>query len=673
MADWIGSAEDWFPYRAPGPTLEEYWHRIALPQARRAVVAAGVIPSPARTTLPLAAIVPGAKLPSPMQDLAVSIELSADDGAIMVLIEDQTGSGKTEAALLLAHRLMAARRADGLFIALPTMATANAMYARLRDAYRLLFADGAQPSLVLAHGRRALHDDFRRSILDRAATPQAAADDPAEDTASAQCAAWIADDRRRSFLADVGVGTIDQALLAVLPTRHAPLRLHGLRRRVLIIDEAHAYDAYMREELYRLVEFQAALGGSIIILSATLPLQTRNHLIAAFRRGAGGSGVSPTAKDYPLATTVTRTTFAEVPCSPRAGLVRRVSVERVGSRQDAVTAIAAASAAGMAVAWVCNAVDDAIEAAALLAEVGIRAELFHARFAIGDRLDREEEVLTRFGKASKPAERCGRVLVATQVVEQSLDLDFDLIVSDLAPIDLLIQRAGRLWRHSRVDRPCQEPRLMVLSPEPVATPDERWLGAALRRTGFVYPHHGLLWLTARTLFMAGEIAAPGDVRRLVETVYATDADLPAGLERSTSRAIGMVQAQRSLAWQNLLEWSKGYSRDAGAWDSDVRTPTRLGEEQIVLRLARWEDGRLAPWCQADSPTRMWALSEVSVARRRVLGVPAAARALAAAVTAMRASWRAWDAEIPILPLRRDGPGWVGDSFERARRHRVGPL
>ena len=141
--------------------------------------------------------------------------------------------------------------------------------------------------------------------------------------------------------------------------------------------------------------------------------------------------------------------------------VRTVEVERLEDIGNAIARIATAVRAGLAVAWVRNAVDDAIEAQAALRAAGIDADLFHARFAMGDRLDIEARVLERLGRTATGAQRQGRMLVATQVIEQSLDLDFDLMVSDLAPIDLLIQRAGRLWRHQRGDRPAaaDAPRL----------------------------------------------------------------------------------------------------------------------------------------------------------------------------------------------------------------------
>ena len=189
LADWLGSGRRWFsPVVAADHTdLQRYWREVALPRARKAAHDAGLFASPVSPGTGFARVFPEIKAPRAVQSWAETVPLP--DGATLFVIEDATGSGKTEAALVLAHRLMAAGRADGLFFALPTMATANAMYSRLSDAYGRLFAPGTQPSLVLAHGRRALHPGFRDSILDASADFSGDTFEPADQTAGAQCAA----------------------------------------------------------------------------------------------------------------------------------------------------------------------------------------------------------------------------------------------------------------------------------------------------------------------------------------------------------------------------------------------------------------------------------------------------------------------------------------------------
>lgn len=665
--DWLGSGRRWFqPVVAADYTdLHRYWGDIALPRARRAAADAGLLPSPLSREGGLARLFPGFD-PRPLQSWAEKVALP--EGPVLFTIEDATGSGKTEAAVVLAHRLMAAGKADGLFFALPTMATANAMYERLKNAYLRFFAPDTRPSLVLAHGRRRLHEGFTASILEKAAGSQNDAHEPADQTAGAQCAAWIADDRRKAFLAEIGAGTIDQAILAVLPTRHAPLRLLGLSRRVLIIDEAHAYDAYMTRELHGLLAFQAALGGSAIVLSATLTAKQRGELQAAFLGGLGADGPPDGAIDYPLATTISRSGILPSAYGPTPELGRRVAVERIADRKTAIAAIAEAARAGAAVAWVRNSVDDAIEAAEALRAAGFDARLFHARFAMGDRQDIEATVLRRFGPASAASERKGGVLVATQVIEQSLDLDFDLMVTDLAPADLVIQRAGRLWRHKRGERPIAGPRLLLLAPEPIDGPARDWLGPELRRTGFVYPDHALLWRSARALLGTGCIETPGGIRAPVEAAYDRDAPeaVPAGLARAANQAWGGDLAAAGIASQNVLKLDEPYKRSSGRWEPDLIVRTREEDAQIVFRLARAEDGAAAPWYPHKDQYRAWALSEVSVRRTRLKSAEADQL-----VEKAKKDWPVWDRDVPVLLLRPDGAGrWCGVGIDSREQRRL---
>jgi CRISPR-associated endonuclease/helicase Cas3 len=669
LADWIGSGR-WFPpvEAQTRSDLGTYWRSIALPQSRQALVEAGLTRSSVSPQGGMVALFPEIKTPRPLQQWVETVFLP--DGPTLFVIEDVTGAGKTEAAVVLAHRLILAGRGHGLFFALPTMATANAMYDRLRVTYSRLFASGSHPSLVLAHSRRLLNPHFTDSILVPAADWMLAeGPEPADQPAGAQCAAWIADDRRKVFLAEIGVGTLDQALLAVLPTQHATLRLLGLAQRILVVDEAHAYDAYMGEELKRLLRFHAAMGGSGIVLSATLTARQRHELSGAF---SAGLELSPdrdhATVTYPLATVVARAgvAFSGVPIS--AGLARSVAIERVDNAKAAADALAAAARAGAAVAWVRNAVDDAITAARLLRARGLDPMLFHARFAMGDRLDREVDVLRGFGKNSDVADRRGRVLVATQVVEQSLDLDFDMMVSDLAPADFVIQRAGRVWRHAGRARPVAHPRLLLFTPEPVAEPPRDWLGGELRLTGAVYGDHALLWRSARALLAAGAIVVPDNVRTLVEAAYDCDAPNaePPGLEHATRRARGEWLAARGVALQNLLALDEPYRREAGLWEPDVHTPTRLGEPQVTLRLARIERGQVVPWCTDADSLRAWALSELAVRAARVLR-PAQDPETEPLIKAVSNSWPRWDQEIPVLILRQMGSTWRSSVIDQQHR------
>lgn len=665
LADWIASAQRWFPYEGPNHDPKCYLATIARPRAEKALAEAGIgRASPARCLGMSSLLAPGAEA-SPLQRFVEELDLP--DGPVLVLVEEQTGAGKTEAALLLAHRLMAARGARGLYLALPTMATANAMFARMGSSGRRLFAEKEPPSLVLAHSRASLHPQFAALRMPFEEEGEKDEGDRG-DAGGREARAWLADDRRKAFLADLGVGTLDQALLAALPASFQALRLLGLAERVLVVDEAHAYDAYTTRLLAGLLRFQASLGGSAIVLSATLPLAIRRELVAAFRRGLQKDDATVRCRAYPLLTIAAAEGAAERPVAPRAALARTIAVERLASEAEALAAVREAASAGAAVLWLRNTVDEAIASHEQLAGIGIAAALFHARFAMGDRLALEERVVCRFGKHASAESRRG-VLVATQVVEQSLDLDFDLIVTDLAPIDCLIQRAGRLWRHPGRIRPHCAPRLLVLAPDPVDAPAPDWITGLLPGTAAVYRDHLRLWRSARALFGRRELRVPEDIRELVEGVYAEEGEVPAGLERNWYASDGERKAAKALASQTVLDPERGYLPE-GVWDSDVRTPTRLGEPMITLRLARFEGGRIEPWCTDSDPRRAWALSEVQVRQARVREVLFPEGCTKELVDGVRRSWGRFEApdlfggsprkDLALLALVGGGArGWRG--------------
>jgi len=663
VSDWIGSNRDWFGYREPDLTLSQYWQN-ALTKAEAAVTKAGVRPAAPAKEMSATQLLPAyiANALSPLQRLLEAVPLP--EGPMLAIIEDVTGSGKTEGALLLAARLLDRGSADGIFFALPTMATANAMFERVGTTYRQLFSDAASPSLVLAHGRRALNKGFTDSIL--------GANDITEkviegypDGGAAACVAWIADDRRKAFLAHVGVGTIDQALLGVLPSKYQSLRLWGLGDRVLIVDEAHAYDAYMSREIETLIEFHVALGGSAIVLSATLAQAQRRGLASAYAKGLGVPAPATVTAAYPLVTIVGRNLAAAHPVPARLDRKRRLPVRRIASVDAALAHVETMSKAGAAVAWIRNAVDDAIEASELLRARGLDPVLLHSRFAMGDRLAIEHEVTSTLGRVDKTGKRHGLIVVGTQILEQSLDYDVDAMITDLAPIDLMIQRAGRLWRHAtHGPRPVDAPELLVLSPDAADVRDANWYRTISKRAAAVYDHHGVVWRSAKVLFEAGCIDTPDGVRDLIERVYGEDSNLevPAPLLAQSQKAEGQRSAARSFARTNLLELESGYAGGSETlWTKDTITPTRLGQPVTTFRLGRMEVGYIVPWCRADDgdPGRSWALSEVSLAQRHATGVPEPDREMALLVKAAKDNWPEWEKEQPLLVLEPDGGKWGG--------------
>lgn len=643
LADWVGSDATLTAWRAPNADLDAYWAE-AQTAAKAAVIEKGMCPA-APAVGGMARLFPHIAEPRPLQRFANDAALP--DGPMLAIFEDMTGAGKTEAALTLASRMLSIGKAEGVFFALPTMATADAMFARLLNAHRRLFIEAAQPSIALAHGRRELSEDFR--------AVRAAA---GHDDVAAQCAEWIADDRRKAFFADIGAGTIDQALLAVLPKRFLTLRQYGLAGRVLIIDEAHAFDAYMDEEIAQLLELQAAAGGSAIVLSATLPLAKRKALAAAFRRGVGGPAPTLSCDAYPLATMVSAHGADEAPIAPTPTARPATVVERIGAFDDAVARALDAAGEGASVLWVRNAVDDAAQAAARLRASGATVDLFHARFAMVDRRRIEDAVVARFGKDGDLAGRRGRILVSTQVCESSLDLDFDLLISDLAPVDALIQRAGRMWRHMDVrpaeSRPVSDPRLLLLAPDPDAVDSAAWVHEIQEKGGYVYRNPGVLWRTARALVDAGEIRAPNRLRALIESVF-TDEDAPEPLRRAQADAEGQDYGEKAHAQTVVINRLQGYGGMAEI-HADQEIGTRLGRPTVTLRLARRVDGAVEPWASDPEPRRAWAFSEVVAPAHwlREDDAPLTAPTeLQAAVAAARADWPNWDATV-VAVVDQDG-------------------
>jgi len=655
LSDWIGSNSE---YCSEPMSLDDYWNKIALPKAGEAINKAGVLPSGISSETGIGALFPKIDHPSPLQSHVSTCKL-ADDAQLFIL-EEVTGSGKTEAALTLAHRLMNQGLGEGIFVALPTMATANAMYERLVEAYRLMFVSEATPSLVLAHSARHLSDKFRHSIgLENFRNDGNYARD--DEAASAQCSEWLADNRKKALLADVGVGTIDQGLMAVLPSKHQSLRLLGLSRNVLIVDEVHAYDPYMHTLLCTLLRFHAALGGSAILLSATLPIKQRQELVNSFSDGLEVKRQKLNDNSYPLITHSTANSIFETPLQIREGTKRKVAVEFFDDISAVETYLVKAAENGGCACWIRNTVDDAVDAYNSLSSKldSENITLFHARFAMGDRQRIEKKVVDTFGKKSDNATRKGQILVATQVVEQSLDLDFDYMVTDLAPMDLIIQRAGRLHRHTRKER-SETAILGIFAPPLTDNPTENWYKDVFSKAAYVYPSHGQLWLTARLLSERGELIMPDDARDFIEGVFGSDArkNVPEALRNRDDKAEGEDKAAISIAKLNRLLPVKGYGATVSQWVDDTRTPTRLGELITNVRLARWDGETVIPWMPDEKYA--WELSQVGISQRKIKDMVKYEGTLKAGLEQAMESMPDKGKWAVIIPLSRaDGDKWQG--------------
>ncbi len=624
LADWIGSNNQWFPFQSDIMPLNDYRKKQALPQARKAVSDCGLLPPTPLITHDFHTLLPHLPAdahPSPLQSHALSNSIRTQ-GPQLHIFEDLTGGGKTEAALLATHALITQGEGHGLYVGLPTMATANAMYSRLADSYQALFSSQSDtPSLMLAHGARHINQQYISSIpLEK--VRQGAGKENDEPF----CATWLADNRKKALLAPCGAGTLDQALLAILPVRHQSLRLAGLAQNILVADEVHAYDEYTTELLCTLLSFQGALGGSVILLSATMPQNLRYRLTEAFALGAGYEIPEPAGEAFPLATCVDRLGIEETPIAS----VRSISavVELTDDETDVYKKLLEVRQAKGCAIWIRNTVEQAKTAyTTLIHEHAVPDQdilLFHARFTLTDRRRIENKALRLFGKNSTQADRAGKILIATQVVEQSLDLDADFITSDLAPMELMLQRLGREHRHIRAWRPkgFEFPILLVLSPDPTMEASASWYEDVLGKAKYVYPRPALLWRTARLLKESGRIdLCPDDqgnipeARRLIEKAYG-GMEAPEVLEDTDFEVLGELMAARALAAGNILPLEQGYTH-TDAWYEDIVTPTRLGEETVQLRLLKIENETISLWAGNRMDSLTCALSEVRIAARKI--------------------------------------------------------
>uniref|UniRef100_A6W172 CRISPR-associated helicase Cas3 n=1 Tax=Marinomonas sp. (strain MWYL1) TaxID=400668 RepID=A6W172_MARMS len=631
LADWIGSDQNHFKYCSTPMLLDKYWP-IAQQRAKKALDATELVK--VFNKAPFESIKTHFNFtPTPLQQWAQDVEI--DDSPQLFILEDVTGAGKTEAALALTHRLLAAGAADGFYFGLPTMATSNAMYKRVFDSYQMMFqANEAKPSIVLAHGAREMNELFQSSVL---SSSKVDSDYSSSDqTATAQCNQWLSDSRKKTLLAPVGVGTIDQALLAVLPRRHQSLRLLGLHRKVLIFDEVHAADEYMFELLESLLSLHLHQGGSAILLTATLSIEQRQRLAQIWLKESQHSHLKPTNTHFPLATKVSfspETPLIEHELESRADVSRFVKVDYLESEKAVLDKVMASIARGECVVWIRNSVDDALkayEAIHSLMTIPENLLLFHSRFMLDDRQSIEKQVLACFGKGSNAENRAGKVLIATQVFQESLDADADVMISDICPIDDLIQRAGRLHRHTRNEQNAYQSGIIDIRSSPVLylhapawsdDPAVDWLSQDFRNTQYVYRSPGCLWLGMKKLRELGGIKMPEQARHLIEAVYSSDAleNIPAVFDGNQLDVEGKERAKANKAKSNRLKWQDyGYSDHSNQYwfDDDSGISTRHSDIETVnvLLLKRNTSGKLEP--RVDHPKFAVQLSTLKISKNK---------------------------------------------------------
>ncbi|MGK5551228.1 CRISPR-associated helicase Cas3' [Actinomadura kijaniata] len=452
-------------------------------------------------------------------------------GPGLLLVMAPMGIGKTETALHGARLMGEAAGTNGVFVGLPTMATADQMYKRVGE-YGRKRAEGPA-SLTLLHSMAWLSDAYQATELgDQVLTDE-------NNEASMLATEWLRL-AKRGLLAPLAVGTIDQALVTALCGRHNMLRMLGLTNKVFIVDEVHAYDAFMQGLLRRLLMWLGRLGVPVVLLSATLPRHVAQRLVESYLDGAG-----QVPEDYEISYPgwlYADATTGRVRPNPTEAEPRSLQVDLqpvpLGSddmprREQTLRELLAPALETQqgCVGVICNTVAEAQQTFGYLQkwfqELHAAGEnppelaLLHSRFPAAQRERITRSVVGKFGKngmksKTRPRE-VASILVATQVIEQSIDLDFDLIISDLAPIALLLQRAGRGWRHVHNPRPswAKGPRLVTLIP---VKADGAFHVPSV--WPYVYPSALLRRTSELLLRREGQpIAIPGDVQELVDEVY----------------------------------------------------------------------------------------------------------------------------------------------------------
>lgn len=453
MADWLASNTDYFPYisadcdTADAGRLDRAWKAIGFPD----IWSPDVQP-------PLDQWF-GSRFgfaPNPVQQNMIQMA-SGNPCAGIYILEAPMGIGKTEAALAAAEILAEKLNLGGVFFGLPTQATANGIFERISQWASK--CDSDTHSIRLAHGMTELNEVYQTVFHGTAAD---------SGDASLIVHEWF-EGRKQALLSDFVTATVDQFLLASLKQKHCMLRHLGLAGKVIIIDECHAYDAYMNVYLDRTLRWMGAYGVPVIILSATLPPQRREQLIRAYLGISAKKELPYQTKSDPFAYPVLTWASEKHVCQRAVSAdsaAKSVSVSRIPEKELASILESRLDDGGCA-AVIVNTVRYAQNLSKTLTEQlpGFEIVCFHSRFLASDRAKTEQNLLARTGRNSDAAERNRLIVVGTQVIEQSLDLDFDCMITELCPMDLLLQRSGRLHRHDR-KRPekLREPELLILEP-----------------------------------------------------------------------------------------------------------------------------------------------------------------------------------------------------------------
>ncbi|MFM0321949.1 CRISPR-associated helicase Cas3' [Caballeronia glebae] len=605
LADWLGSDMRFFEFSEPGSarTLKD-----ARDRASKAVGAIGLDTSALRAQLIRDGFsfqsTFGVKAPHPAQSA-----LGEEGLGPLLILESETGSGKTEAALWRFAKLFEAGKVDSLYFALPTRVAAAQVYERVRKFVGRLWPANA-PVVVRALPGYESADGNEKSALPDFQVLWS--DLPGDEKAHQR---WAAESPKRFLAATIAVGTIDQALLAALKVRHAHLRHATLCRSLLVVDEVHASDAYMSQVLEQLLKAHCATGGHALLLSATLgsSQRVRFQRIASAGEQVAASDIEE-ALEWPYPALTSGRTVRALPASGASKIVHWQTLNAIDDHERVAHLAFDAAQEGARVLIVRNTVPAAIATQkaveALVDASGDRAWLFdldgvptlhHSRFSRQDRPRLDAKVEERVGKVRNGTRAC--IVVGTQTLEQSLDIDADLLITDICPMDVLLQRIGRLHRHGRNadERPkgFHDARAWVLIPangsfEDCLKAPRNGLGR-LRDGGGVYPDLRMIEATRRLIREQPSRVIPLENRALVERathpdcLHSIQRELGASWEQLAQQLEGGTSAKRSIAQLQTLPYDEGFEGLAFP-DGDERIATRLGAADRLVEFDPPERG-----------------------------------------------------------------------------------
>jgi CRISPR-associated endonuclease/helicase Cas3 len=567
VSDWIGSNKEYFNYESNCIDLKRYFNN-SLAKAKTALKDSGLLEI-CNGSLSSREQVFDFDL-RPVQKALNNIDVQSK----MIIIEAPTGEGKTEAAYLRLLEHLKSGDINGAYFALPTRATANALYERTHEFLGSIYSKG-KVSFELAHSSSWLNQTYEQLINKNTGDNK---DNYFEQEASVVSYEWFRSPKR-TLLSSYGVGTVDQAMTSALSVRHFFVRLFGLIKGAVIFDEIHAYDTYMDTIICRLLEWLGVFNVPVILLSATLPLNKKVSFIKSY---TGKETVELSSDAYPLITAISKEKVVEVD-NINAAIKREIGLEYYPAEDIKAIAelIIEKIKSGGGVCVILNTVKRCQALYKELKEIVDNhtvIDAFHSAFTLHDRNKVEKKLIGLYGKPVDNQKRPDKaILIATQVVEQSLDLDFDFMVSDIAPIDLLIQRVGRLHRHEGRQRhdKFKTPMLALLLQS--------------ENPGFYVYNNSVILRTMLSLEGKSVIKTPEQTRALIESVYPNESKLA---ERDYNVQIGGQELYYST--ETVKKWN---NEERKKYKSMTKTATELRIPNPWLN----EQMKIKAFAEPDSP------------------------------------------------------------------------